>query len=673
MMSDYSAHVPHAVTCLTRYIITSLFSLLLVTLAPVPADAAMTTTLTNAGCQQCHNGSKSHKILDNSLYAEKGDMRELTAIIPDKFAAGVHGKMRCLDCHTNITDNKVPHRKTDTNKISCAGCHEKLSNELQAQNTLQDRPRLTVVDYNTKAYRKSFHARDNADDPKFVNADCHQCHDTHFFNVPADKTGSAYEKWRLGIPDLCGKCHGEQLETYNTSVHGKEVHEYHNANAAVCTDCHTTHEITGTSLSAFKLLHPEECGQCHRGNLSTYRDTYHGQVSKLGYTYTAKCYDCHGSHGIVKVDNPDSPVHANNRLKTCRECHDGKKMPEATVGFVSFRPHAHAGDQIRYPRMWFAARFMIALLIGVFTFFWLHSGLWYYREWQDRKTGNSVSLVQTEAIGTDQSKQVQRFPLGWRIAHLAFAIITMTLVLTGTTALYAHSGWAPWVAKLFGGAQIVGLVHRIAATLFIGIFFVHFIYVLQHLLRKPGFRWLGPDSLIPSWKDFTDCAGMFKWFVGKGPRPLFDRWAYFEKFDYWAVFWGVTIIGISGLMLAFPHLTAQFLPGWVLNVATLVHGEEAFLAAVFLFTVHFFNNHFRPDKLPPPDIVMFTGSQSIGEFRRDHPAQYLRLIESGELDKYLVDAPSQQMSLGSKILGLALIAIGLGLLVLVTIGFFTAK
>jgi cytochrome b subunit of formate dehydrogenase len=246
----------------------------------------------------------------------------------------------------------------------------------------------------------------------------------------------------------------------------------------------------------------------------------------------------------------------------------------------------------------------------------------------------------------------------------------MALVLTGTTALFAGSFWAPWVAQALGGPHAVGHVHRFAVVLFVGIFFIHLVYVLQHLLRKPDFQWFGPDSLLPNWKDFKDCWGMFKWFVGKGPRPHFDRWAYFEKFDYWAVFWGVTVIGTSGTILAFPEVTAQYLPGWIFNVATLVHSEEAFLAAVFLFTVHFFNNHFRPDKLPPPDIVMFTGTQSLEEFRREHPAHYRRLLDSGELQNYLVDAPSRPFTLGAKILGLVLIGMGLTLLILVAIGFF---
>jgi len=269
-------------------------------------------------------------------------------------------------------------------------------------------------------------------------------------------------------------------------------------------------------------------------------------------------------------------------------------------------------------------------------------------------------------------QHVVRFAAGWRLGHLLFALVTMTLVLTGSTALFAHASWAPTVAAIFGGPQMLGLIHRVAATLFISIFFIHFFYVMYKLLvvKRKEFKWFGPDSLVPNWQDLKDCYGMFMWFLGKGPKPLFDRWAYFEKFDYWAVFWGVNVIGFSGLMLAFPHITAQFLPGWVFNVATLVHGEEAFLAAVFLFTVHFFNNHFRPDKLPPPDIVMFTGTLSLDEFRRDHPAQFRRLHRSGELDKYLVEAPAAPMRLGSKILGLTLIGVGLILLVLVIWGFF---
>ena len=157
---------------------------------------------------------------------------------------------------------------------------------------------------------------------------------------------------------------------------------------------------------------------------------------------------------------------------------------------------------------------------------------------------------------------------------------------------------------------------------------------------------------------------MFKWFFGQGPRPVFDRWTYWEKFDYWAVFWGMAIIGGSGMMLWFPARPPRSCPAGCSTWPRIVHGEEAILAAVFLFTVHFFNNHFRPDKFPL-DIVMFTGAVPLEEFRREHTLEYDRLVATGELAKYLVDAPSPPMTLGSRILGIALIAFGLMLLVLV--------
>lgn len=639
-----------------------------VTAADSQQSAHASQTLDNATCLTCHDG-KQGKL---EVPGADGENRALHEIVPDKYGKSVHAKMECVACHTNITDNVSPHRKSAAKAPECAQCHQTLWDKAKQTGTTGARPRLETVAKNIEAYKQSFHARPNLDNPTQPNAVCSECHNTHSFDVPADKTSPQYAAWRREIPALCGDCHDEQLETFAESVHGQEVLEKNNAKAPVCTSCHTNHEITNTSLVSFKLLNNEECGSCHKDRLKTYRDTYHGQVTKLGYAETAKCYDCHGSHGILSAKNPESTVHPDNRLETCKECHDGKKRPLATVGFATFGPHAHSHDFAKYPQMWIATKFMIALLIGVFAFFWVHSGLWYYREWQERKAHKAVPHVRTEGLPQDEKRFFQRFPAGWRIAHLAFALITMTLVLTGSAALFAHTSWAPVVAEALGGARGLALIHRVAAALFISIFFIHFIYVMQKLLRDRSFRWFGPDSLVPNWKDLRDMVGMFKWFFGKGEKPRFDRWTYFEKFDYWAVFWGVSIIGASGLLLAFPTVTASFLPGWVFNVATVVHGEEAFLAAVFLFTVHFFNNHFRPDKLPPPDIVMFTGTQSLEEFRREHPAQYQRLVDAGELEQYLVDAPSRPMTLGSKILGVTLIAAGLTLLVLVIVGFVGA-
>ena len=634
------------------------------------AMAAETAKLDSATCLSCHDGNKGKL----EVAGADGKPRELGVVDAHKLDKSIHGDMQCVDCHREITDSQAKHVKAkDARPANCVSCHEALWAAVQKDGFAAKNERLGLVVENIEAYKKSFHVSPDKDNPSRPKATCEDCHSSHAFNVPPKGTARR-NAWHKEIPKTCGEnCHTKQLQRYTSSVHGEEVLDKGNVNAAVCTDCHSAHSITNTSSDSFKLANVNTCGECHAEEFKSYTDTYHGQVNRLGYTYTARCIDCHDSHAIRAVDNPKSKVNPKNRLKTCQKCHNDEEpgMHNATPGFASFGPHANTHDFKKYPEMFVASKFMVGLLIFVFAFFWAHSGLWYYREWKDRKAGKSHARIDTKGLKLDEQTQYfRRFHWGWRIAHLAFALITMTLVLTGTSALYAESSWAPLVAKAVGGPKMLGLIHRVAAALFVGIFVIHFVYVMQKLLRSKTFRWFGPDSLIPNWKDLADCIGMFKWFLGKGPRPMFERWAYYEKFDYWAVFWGVNIIGWSGLMLALPHVTAQYLPGWVFNVGTLIHGEEAFLAAVFLFTVHFFNNHFRPDKLPPPDIVMFTGTQSLREFRHDHPAHYQRMVDSGELEKYLVEAPSRPMTVGSKLLGLTLIAIGLTLLVFVAVGFF---
>jgi cytochrome b subunit of formate dehydrogenase len=248
----------------------------------------------------------------------------------------------------------------------------------------------------------------------------------------------------------------------------------------------------------------------------------------------------------------------------------------------------------------------------------------------------------------------------------------MVLTLTGMPLFYSEVSWAPTLMAALGGPHTAGIIHRVAAVIFAGVFFWHLIYITVRISRNWNeFKFFGPNSTIPNLQDGKDMLAMFKWFFGQGPRPAFDRWTYWEKFDYWAPFWGVTIIGVSGLVMWLPGVFGAFLPGWVFNVAAIFHGEEAFLAVVFLFTVHFFNNHFRPDKFPL-EVVMFTGTFSIEEFKHDHGVEYKRLLDSGELEKYLVDAPSPGKMKASKILGFTLITFGLTLLTLVGIGFFTA-
>ena len=632
------------------------------------AAPAAVAKLDNATCQTCHDGKKGKL----EMLGSNGEKRPVKTVVPDKYATSVHAKMDCVACHLEITDNVAPHKKVaGAPKAECAQCHLDLWEETKKLGKAAEKSRLGIVAENVAAYKKSFHAKPDKDDPTKQMAICSDCHDVHTFDVPPRGTQERKE-WHLTVPEICGKCHEDHLDDWNESIHGKEAIEKKNLKTAVCSDCHTTHDIIGSSTEKAKLEITASCGNCHEDYFKSYKASYHGKVNTLGYAYTAKCFDCHGSHGVQPSKDPASKMHEKNRLKTCQKCHSGKKdLPLATPGFLSFSPHGNSHDFDKYPEIWITTKAMIALLVGVFAFFWLHSGLWWYREYADRKAGKHVPHVMTDKLPPEfATKHVRRFGPMWRIAHLAFALCVMTLVLTGMAVFFPETGWAKAVMAAFGSPKVAGLVHRVAAFSMLGIFAIHLVAVSINILRNwKDFRFFGPDSFVPNWKDLDDIIGMFKWFVGKGERPRIERWSYWEKFDYWAVFWGMAIIGGSGMMLAFPHVVAAYLPGWVFNVAMVVHGEEAVLAAVFLFTVHFFNNHFRPDKLPPPDVVMFTGTQSLQEFRHEHRAQYDRLVETGQLEKYLVDAPSAPFTLASKILGLTLIAFGLALLVMIGIGF----
>jgi cytochrome b subunit of formate dehydrogenase len=507
-----------------------------------------------------------------------------------------------------------------------------------------------------------------------VNATCDGCHDTHVFNFPP-KNSPEHDKWRLDNATTgCGdKCHGDEVEEYSGSAHGKEAIDKRNKKSAICTDCHTAHDIGNTSAAPVKLAINADCGNCHKGHYQSYKATYHGQISTLGYADTAKCFDCHGSHGVLPSKNAESKVHADNIMATCRNCHNGKKdLAEATAGFATFQAHARTDNFAKYPQMWLGFRGMVGLLVFTFAFFWLHTALWFFREYQERRQGRLHARVQAGAIPAAlKGKHVQRFTAVWRIAHLVFAVSLMLLTLTGMPLFYPEAGWAPVVMQALGGPKVAGFIHRVSAVVMLVIFVWHLLYMAAGIWRnRKTFRWFGPDSLVPNLQDGLDIVAMFKWFLGKAPRPVFERWTYWEKFDYWAPFWGVALLAATGLALWFPHLTAIKLPGWIFNVAALLHGEEAFLAVVFLFTVHFFNNHFRPDKFPL-ETVMFTGSMSLEHFRIEHPLQYERLVASGELQKYLVEAPSAPMNLRSKVLGFALIAAGLALLAGVAVGFFS--
>jgi thiosulfate reductase cytochrome b subunit len=195
------------------------------------------------------------------------------------------------------------------------------------------------------------------------------------------------------------------------------------------------------------------------------------------------------------------------------------------------------------------------------------------------------------------------------------------------------------LSRMLGGFQTAGFIHRSAAMLMFGTFTAHLVDLYKSKQRS-GKSWrgfiLGVNTMVPMRQDLREFVATMKWFLGLGPRPQYGRWTYWEKFDYFAVFWGVVIIGSTGLALWFPVLFTRLLPGSFINVATIIHSDEALLATGFIFTVHFFNTHLRPEKFPM-DTSIFTGHVPLAELKRDKPREYAALVASGRLEEHLAE------------------------------------
>jgi len=236
-----------------------------------------------------------------------------------------------------------------------------------------------------------------------------------------------------------------------------------------------------------------------------------------------------------------------------------------------------------------------------------------------------------------EGREFVRFSRLYRTLHACMIVSFLTLAVTGLSLKFSYTGWAARLSHLLGGFETAGYIHRFAALIMFGTFTAHVVGLVRQK-RRMQTSWrsilFGPNTLLPTKRDAQEFVGTMKWFVGRGPRPEYGRWSYWEKFDYFAVFWGILVIGSTGLTLWFPVFFTRFLPGSFINVATIIHSDEALLATGFIFTVHFFNTHLRPEKFPM-DTTIFTGHMPLAELKRDKPREYAALVASGQLEDRL--------------------------------------
>jgi cytochrome b subunit of formate dehydrogenase len=605
-------------------------------------------------CSDCHAPSSNLGAQDlgkpsckDSCHKQENHAYALTVHATVRGADG-DVAARCEDCHGahDVKKSEDPASRTFVRKLpfTCGKCHD--NPELARSLGIKD-------PHAERRYLESIHGRGLVTGGLLVAPSCADCHGKSHAIFPANDPRSSVNQAQ--VADTCGRCHAGQRDSYQTSIHAAALEKLSQAEAAapasagspkprsapVCSTCHTAHAIVRPG-GEFRLASDQICGECHADRLERYLETYHGRAHSLGDEFVAACADCHGSHAVLPVADPKSTLSAANRLETCRQCHAG-----APPNFAGYLPHADHTDRANYPGLYWAFVAMTGLVVGTFGFFGVHSLLWLSRTLIVRaRNPEQFKEAKRRMRREEGARLYTRFTPVDRFCHFLVIVSFLLLVITGMPIKFHEEPWARIFFDAIGGPSVASSVHRFGAVITLSYFVIH-ISSLIFRIRKRSADYrdergrirlkrllglvFGPDSPMPRLQDAKDLAGHLKWFFGRGPKPRFDRFTYWEKFDYIAVFWGVTVIGLSGLVLWFPAFFTRLLPGWSINLAQLIHSDEALLAAGFIFVFHFFNSHFRPDKFPL-DPVMFSGRVTEEEMRHEHPAQYDRLVAEGRLE-----------------------------------------
>ena len=265
-------------------------------------------------------------------------------------------------------------------------------------------------------------------------------------------------------------------------------------------------------------------------------------------------------------------------------------------------------------------------------------------------------------MAASSKMRVKRFTPIQRLFHVLLMVSFLIQGATGLARMYMETAWGRALGAIFGGYDASRTVHIYVGILMLIGFVVHAIYLIAKIdwKRFPAGLW-GPDSILPNLVDVKQFFQHIAWFIGIRRPPEFDRWGYWEKFDYWAVFWGMTIIGITGLILAYPLSATKVIPGWGLNIAFWVHRIEALLAMGHIFIIHFFIGHLRRHNFPM-DRSMFEGSTPLEAIEVEKPSWVQRLKETGELNQVLIPEAGGGARIAHYIFGYVAIVCGLFLL-----------
>lgn len=609
-------------------------------------------------CAQCHTGASPHLDRPCSTVPDKVDCSICHTETVEIYATSTHGMLAdrgdenapvCEDCHGthNIRgrlDRESPTFPTNVPQL-CAQCHARGKPAAVRHASVDSTNRI-------ETYAMSIHGKGLMESGLVVTAMCTDCHTAHHV-LPLDDPESTVN--HANVARTCAKCHSGIYEKFQVSIHSPAVSDSDEMLPS-CNNCHQSHEISRTDSEGFQEMITRQCGSCHPDVTESYFDTYHGKVSRLGYERAARCNDCHGAHDILPPTDINSHLSRQNIVETCGKCHEGSHRQ-----FAGYLTHATHHDRDKYPILFYTFWFMTTLLVGTLIVAGIHTLLWLPRSFREMREHKKLRSKYRGHL------EYRRFKRLHSVQHIMVIVSFLGLAVTGMVLKFSYLGWAQWLSAALGGFESTGFIHRICALITFAYFGMH-IFDIINTKRKSQKTWrqmlFTDNSMLPNMTDLKELIATIKWFFHLGPRPAYGRWTYWEKFDYFAVFWGVAIIGSTGLMLWFSEFFTLFLPGWIINVATIIHSDEALLASAFIFTVHFFNTHFRPDKFPM-DTVIFTGRVPLEELRLDRPREYKELIESKKLKKRLVEPLPPVLVKVARVFGTVALITGLILILLI--------
>ena len=361
--------------------------------------ASPASALTTSDCFDCHS--------DDTLTKTAGG-REVSLFVDEMvYGESIHGDLDCTDCHEDLMAAEDEHEEL-VEPVQCGNCHDDAAQALDegghpaecsdchGKHDIQpgDHARSRIYDLNVPATCCGCHADEDMNPEVcsdwesgmhgivlirsgvIYSAVCNDCHGSHDIRPPDDETSLVN---RCNINSTCSSCHAGIVDVYRGSVHGQCFDEG-NEEAPVCTSCHGSHSVERAMDEEFLITVTDRCSGCHEEKADTFRDTYHGQVTGMGYAQAAQCPDCHGAHEILSQDDPGSMVHPDNLVVTCGQCHPG-----ANRNFTLYLPHADYHDAEGYPQLYYVYLAMVILLSGVFFFFGIHTLLWFIRSYIEER------------------------------------------------------------------------------------------------------------------------------------------------------------------------------------------------------------------------------------------------------------------------------------------------